>query len=45
MVRSLWQYDNFHTFLMEQRIVINPEICGGCPVIAGTRITAQRPKG
>jgi uncharacterized protein (DUF433 family) len=26
---------------MEQRIVINPEICGGRPVIAGTRITVQ----
>jgi uncharacterized protein (DUF433 family) len=30
-----------YTFLMEQRIVINPEICGGRPVIAGTRITVQ----
>jgi uncharacterized protein (DUF433 family) len=26
---------------MEQCIVINPEICGGRPVIAGTRITVQ----
>jgi uncharacterized protein (DUF433 family) len=26
---------------MEPRIVINPEICNGRPVIAGTRITVQ----
>jgi uncharacterized protein (DUF433 family) len=26
---------------MKQHIVINPEICGGRPVIAGTRITVQ----
>jgi len=26
---------------MEERIVINPDICNGRPVIRGTRITAQ----
>ncbi len=26
---------------MEDRISINPEICGGRPVVSGTRITVQ----
>ncbi|MFN5515447.1 MAG: DUF433 domain-containing protein [Cyanobacteriota bacterium] len=26
---------------MQDRIIINPEICNGKPTIAGTRITAQ----
>lgn len=26
---------------MPERIVINPEICGGRPVVRGTRITVQ----
>lgn len=26
---------------MSERIVINPEICNGRPVVRGTRITAQ----
>jgi uncharacterized protein (DUF433 family) len=26
---------------MAERIVVNPEICGGRPVVRGTRITVQ----
>jgi len=26
---------------MQQRIVVNPEVCGGQPTIAGTRIAAS----
>ena len=26
---------------MEDRIIISPDVCNGCPVVRGTRITAQ----
>lgn len=31
----------FYTGLMEERIVIDPNICNGRPTVRGTRITAQ----